>query len=115
MTNQKRCAACGTETNLVTSVTHLGPVLLCRAECYPDAIIERDQTQAAGESFDITIWARQRYNRLTDKTRTERTSRRREQLNEKAEALGFKGLSQLLTAWKNDEIRLIVEPTTHGH
>ena len=102
----KKCQGCGKETNLVMG---LGPVLLCRDECYPDATIARDEVQAGGGSFDITIWTRRRYNRLHDATRTERVNRRNEQLDEKARELGFEGLSQFLTAWKNGEIKITVE------
>jgi len=87
----------------------LGPVLLCRDECYPDANIDREATQAGGKSFDITIWARRRYNRLHDTTRTERVSRRNEELDKLAQGQGFDSLSQLLTAWKNGEINIIIE------
>ena len=98
----KRCQGCGKETNLVMG---LGPVLLCRDECYPDANIDREAAQAAGQSFDITLWARRRYKRLHDNS-TERVTRRNEALDAKAQALGFDGLSQMLTAWKNGEIVL---------
>jgi hypothetical protein len=103
----KRCQACGKETNLVIG---LGPVLLCRDECYPDANIDREEAQSKGESFDITLWARRRYNRLHDATRTERVNRRNEELDRLAQGLGFEGLSQFLTVWKNDEIKVTVEP-----
>lgn len=102
----KRCQGCGKETNLVMG---LGPVLLCRDECYPDANIDREEAQSRGESFDVTLWARRRYNRLTDNTRTERVRSRNEALNALAQGLGFDGLSQMLTAWKNGEIDLIVK------
>jgi len=102
----KKCQGCGKETDLVIG---LGPVLLCRDECYPDANIDRETTQAAGGSFDVTLWARRRYNRLHDTTRTERVNRRNEQLEEKAQELGFDNLSQFLTAWKNGEVKIIVE------
>lgn len=101
----KRCQGCGKETNQVMG---LGPVLLCRDECFPDANIDREAAQSRGESFDITLWARRRYNRLHDTTRTERVARRNEQLNKKAQELGFDSLSQFLTAWKNGEIKVEV-------
>lgn len=102
----KKCAGCGKEIDLVMG---LGPVLLCRDECYPDANIDREAAQAAGESFDITLWARRRYNRLHDSTRTERVQRRNEELDKLAQGLGFDGLSQFLTAWKNGEVKIFVE------
>lgn len=102
----KKCQGCGKETNLVIG---LGPVLLCRDECYPDANIDREATQAAGKSFDVTLWARRRYNRLHDSTRTERVNRRNEVLSIKAQELGFDSLSQMLTAWKNGEINLSID------
>ena len=102
----KKCAACGKETDLVMG---LGPVLLCRDECYPDANIDREATQAAGKSFDITLWTRRRYNRLHDTTRTERVTRRNEELDALAQGQGFDSLSQMLTHWKNGEISLEVK------
>ncbi len=44
-----------------------------------------------------------------DYTSTQRTRRRREILNEKAMALGFKSLSGMLTQWKNDKITIEVK------
>lgn len=44
-----------------------------------------------------------------DYTRTNRTRRRREILNEKAKGLGFKSLSDMLTQWKNGGIKIVVE------
>lgn len=87
----------------------LGPVLLCSDECYPDAVADRDETQSDGKQFDITIWTRRRYNRLHDNTVGERVNRRNDQLNTMAQELGFDGLSQMLTAWKNGEIKITVE------
>lgn len=101
----KRCQGCGKETDLVTG---LGPVLLCRDECYPDANIDREEAQGKGEPFDVTLWARRRYNRLHDSTRTERVNRRNEQLDALAQELGFDSLSQFLTNWKNGEIKIEV-------
>lgn len=105
----KKCTGCGKETDLVMG---LGPVLLCKAECYPDAIIARDEIQGNGGSFDITVWARRRYNRLHDTTTsTERVNRRNDELNAMAQELGFDSLSQMLTDWKNHKIKIIVETT----
>lgn len=100
----KRCQGCGKETDLIVG---LGPVLLCRDGCYPDANIDREEAQGKGESFDITLWTRRRYNRLHDNTRTDRVNRRNEALDKKARELGFEGLSQFLTAWKNGEIEIV--------
>lgn len=105
----KKCQGCGKETNLVMG---LGPVLLCQNECYPDANIDREEAQGRGESFDVTLWARRRYNRLHDSTVGERVNRRNEQLNTMAQGLGFDGLSQMLTAWKNGEIKITIERTS---
>ena len=102
----KKCVGCGKETDLVVG---LGSVLLCRAECYPDANIDQEATQAADQSFDVTVWARRRYNRLHDTTRTERVNRRNEELDTLAQGHGFDSLSQMLTAWKNGEINIIIE------
>lgn len=44
-----------------------------------------------------------------DYTRTNRTRRRREILNEKAKGLGFKSLSDMLTQWKNEEVKIVRE------
>jgi len=107
----KRCQGCGKETDLVIG---LGPVLLCRDECYPDANIDRETAQAAGGSFDVTIWARRRYNRLHDTTRTERVTRRNEELDNLAQGQGFESLSQMLTAWKNGQIKITIEHTATG-
>lgn len=105
----KRCQGCGKETDLLTG---LGPVLLCRDECYPDANIDREEVQSRNEPFDITLWARRRYNRLHDNTVGERVNRRNEELNVMAQDLGFDGLSQMLTAWKNGDIKISVEHTS---
>lgn len=105
----KRCQGCGKETDLVVS---LGSVLLCRDECYPDANIDREDAQSKGESFDIMKWARRRYNRLHDTTRTDRVTRRNEELNAMAQRFGFDNLSQMLTAWKNGEIKITIEHTS---
>lgn len=102
----KRCQGCGKETNLVTG---LGPVLLCRDECYPDANIARESAQSNGESFDITIWTRKRI--AATKARA-RIDRRNNELEAKAQSLGFNGLSSFLTAWKNDEIEITVKHTS---
>lgn len=102
----KRCQGCGKQTNLITG---LGPVLLCTNECYPDAMIASEEARNEGESFDIRVWARRRYKRLHDNTGSERSNRRNEILNEKAKALGFNGLSELLTAWKNGDVEIVVE------
>lgn len=103
----KRCQACGKETDFITG---LGPVLLCADECYPDATIEIEVAQAEGKSIDVRLWARRRYNRLHDNTRsTERVQRRNEELDRLAQSLGFEGLSQFLTAWKNGQIVVTVE------
>lgn len=102
MTNTKRCQACGKITNLVRG---LGPVLLCRDECYPDAATARQVSQThQGQAFDITDWARRRYNRLHDNNSTERVNRRNDALNALAQAQGYESMSSLLTAWKNGEI-----------
>jgi len=106
----KRCQGCGKETNLVTG---LGPVLLCRGNCYPDATIDREAAQSKGESFDVVTWARRRYNRLHDNTVAERVNRRNDELNKLAQNLGFGGLSQMLTAWKNGDIKITVEHTSN--
>lgn len=100
----KRCQGCGKETDLVMG---LGSVLLCQDECYSDAIVDRDKAQANEEPFDITAWVRRRYNRLHDNS-TLRVTRRNQKLNELAQGLGFDGLSQMLTAWKNGEIKIEV-------
>jgi len=107
----KRCQGCGKETDLVTA---LGPVLLCRDECYPDIQMEIDNLRAANKPVDVTLLARRRYNRLHDSTRTERVNRRNEELDQLARGLGFDSLSQMLTAWKNGEIRLAVERRSDG-
>lgn len=100
-----KCAGCGKETNL----TALGGVLLCTKECYPDIKTEIEELRESGKDIDVTLMARRRYNRLHDNTRTERVNRRNEQLNQKAQELGFAGLSQMLTAWKNGDINIKVE------
>lgn len=105
----KRCQGCGKETNLVSG---LGGVMLCRDECFPDAKIYIEEQQSKGESVDVTLWARRRYNRLTDNTRTERTNSRNERLNKKAQALGYKGFSSILTAWDNGEIEIPPNPNS---
>jgi len=102
------CQGCGKETDLVT---RLGPVMLCVDECYPDAMIEVEEANEKGESIDVRLWARRRYNRLHDKTVGDRVQRRNKQLNAMAQELGFDGLSQMLTAWKNGEIKITVERT----
>lgn len=104
----KKCQGCGKETDLVMG---LGPVLLCRDECYPDAVIDRDEVQGSGGSFDITTWTRRRYKRLHDNS-TERVTRRNEELNAKAQGLGFQSLSEMLTAWKNGEIKIEIKKLT---
>lgn len=43
-----------------------------------------------------------------DYTKRERTANRQSQLNSMAQELGFDGLSQMLTAWKNGEIKITV-------
>lgn len=108
----KKCQACGKETDLVMD---LGPVLLCRDECYPDANIDREEAQGKGKSFDVTLWARRRYNRLHDNTRTERVTRRNQELNSLAQKLGFDSLSQFLTAWKNGEVKITVKARKAHH
>jgi len=102
----KRCQGCGKETDLVIS---LGSVLLCRDGCYPDADSYREAVQSEDKSFDVALWARRRYNRLHDNTVNDRVQRRNAKLNSLAKELGFDGLSQMLTAWKNGEITLIVK------
>lgn len=103
----KKCQACGKETDIIIG---LGPILLCAIECYPDANLAREEAQSRGESFDITVWARRRYNRLHDNTRsTGRVQRRNEELDRLAQALGFEGVSQFLTAWKNGQIVVTIE------
>ena len=102
----KKCAGCGKETNLLIG---LGGVLLCRDECYPDIMIEVEALRADNKPVDVTLMARRRYNRLHDNTRTERVNRRNEELNELAQGLGFEGLSQFLTAWKNGEFTISIE------
>lgn len=101
-----KCQGCGKETNLVIG---LGPVLLCRDECYPDIQLEIEELRAQNKPVDVTLLTRRRYNRLHDKTRTGRVTRRNEQLDAMAQELGFDGLSQFLTAWKNGRIKIIVE------
>lgn len=98
----KRCKACGTETNLVSS---LGGVLLCQT-CRPQIEIEIAGSRDAGQEVDVTVMA----DRLHDNS-TERVQRRNEALNAKAKALGFDSLSQMLTSWKNGQIELIVNKT----
>lgn len=44
-----------------------------------------------------------------DYTRSNRTRRRREILNEKAQGLGFKSLSEMLTKWKNEEVSIEIK------
>lgn len=102
----KKCQGCGKETNLITA---LGPVLLCTNECYPDAVADRSEAQDNQKSFDITVWTRRRYNRLHDNTVGERVNRRNGKLNSMAHELGFDGFSQMLTAWKNGEIKITIE------
>lgn len=102
----KKCQGCGKETDLVMG---LNSVLLCRDECYPDIQIEIEELRAANKPVDITLLVRRRYNRLHDKTRTERVNRRNEELDAMAQGLGFDSLSQFLTAWKNGEIKITVE------
>lgn len=102
----KRCQGCGKETDLVM---RLGLVLLCRDECYPDIQMEIKQLRAENKLVDVTLMARRRYNRLHDNTRTERVNRRNEQLNQKAQEIGFDNLSQLLTAWKNGQIEIEIK------
>lgn len=99
----KRCQGCGKETNLIVG---LGPVLLCRDECYPDANIDREATQSAGEQFDVTIWARRR---LKGDYSTPRVNERNAQLNAIAQEYGYESMSSLLTAWKNGEIAVSIE------
>lgn len=101
----KKCQGCGKETDLVIGV---GPVLLCRDECYPDFMIYAEEQREQNQPVDVTLWTRRRYNRFHDKTRTERVTRRNEELDTMAQGLGFDSLSQMLTAWKNREIRLEV-------
>lgn len=105
----KKCQGCGKETDLVMG---LGPVLLCRDECYPDIAIEVEELRTQGKPVDVTLLVRRRYNRLHDTTRTERVNRRNEQLDTLAQELGFDSLSQFLTAWKNGEIRIEVTKLT---
>lgn len=101
----KKCQGCGKETDLVMG---LGPVLLCRDECYPDIQIEIEELRAANKPVDVTILTRRRYKRLHDNS-TERVTRRNEELNAKAQELGFQSLSEMLTLWKNGEIKITVE------
>lgn len=102
----KRCQACGKETDLIRAI---GPVLLCADECAPDIELEIAELRATGQPVDVTLIARRRYNRLHDNTRTERVNRRNDELDRLAQGLGFEGLSQMLTAWKNGEVKIIVE------
>lgn len=88
----------------------LGGVLLCRNECYPDAQEYIAEAREAGEQVDVTLWARRRYNRLHDNTRTERANRRNGQLNAKARVLGFDSASAMLTAWLRGEIEIPPNP-----
>ncbi len=44
-----------------------------------------------------------------DYTRADRTRRRRKILDEKAQRLGFKSLSEMLTKWKNEEVSIEIE------
>lgn len=107
----KKCQACGKETNLIRAI---GPVLLCNDECAPQIEIEIAELRAAGQPVDVTILARRRYNRLHDTTRTERVNRRNDELNAMAQELGFESLSQILTAWKNGEVKITVERVTNA-
>lgn len=101
----KKCQACGKETDLVVA---LGPVLLCRTECHPEANIDREAAQSAGEAFDITLWARRRYNRLHDSTGAERIQRRNDQLRELSRQYGYDSMSTLLTDWLNGKINVVI-------
>lgn len=51
-----------------------------------------------------------------DKTSTLRAARRTQQLNELAQKNGYKTMSNLLTAWKNGSIKVVIiaEHTTPG-
>lgn len=102
----KKCQGCGKETDLVIGV---GPVLLCRDECHPDFMIYAEEQREQNQPVDVTLWTRRRYNRFHDTTRTERVNRRNEELDAMAKEIGFEGLSQFLTAWKNREIKITVE------
>jgi hypothetical protein len=104
-----KCQGCGKFTDIMMG---LGPVRLCRDECYPDIQMEIDALRQAGEPVDVTILARRRYNRIHDHTRTERVNRRNKKLNSLAQGLGFDSLSQMLTLWKNGQIELTV---SQGH
>ena len=101
----KHCMACGTETNLVSG---LGGVLLCHP-CRSEIEGEVAELRAAGKEVDVTVMARRIYNRLHDNTRTARTNRRNEQLNQLAREIGFDSLSQMLTAWMNGRIEIRVK------
>ena len=97
----KRCRACSTETNLVSS---LGGVLLCQT-CRPQIEIEIADLRANGQEVDVTVMARRMYDRLHDNS-TPRVTQRNEALRAKAQELGYDSVSSLLTDWKNGVIEL---------
>lgn len=102
----KKCQGCGKETK----IRGLGSVLLCQAECFPDASIDREEAQSKGESFDVTLWAKRRYKRLHDNTVGKRVNSRNEKLNERARSLGYEGFSEILTMWLRKEIDIPPNP-----
>jgi hypothetical protein len=89
-------------------VSSLAGVLLCEPH-RREIEAEVAELQSRGEQADVTAIARRMYNRLHDTTRSVRVNRRNEELDRLAQGLGFDGLSQFLTSWKNGEITITVE------
>lgn len=102
----KKCTACG----VTKRISSLAGVLLCEPH-RKEIDAEVAGLQEQGKQADVTAMARRMYNRLHDTTRTERVNRRNEKLNRMAQELGFGGLSQMLTTWKNGEISITIERT----
>lgn len=76
-----------------------------------NAGVTREQLESAFNDDEIAdlFTLPQLPNERHDHTRTSRTRKRRQQLDAKAQALGFDSLSNMLTKWKNGEIELDIK------